>query len=355
MSAVRPLFALVFFFVAGCSCAIPCDFPVTCVDHCGGTVVRSGQCGACPTGSVPIGTCVTDAAPTPDGGTDAARLPDAPDAFVSDVGHDAAMCARPGYPTQSTATRTERTAVESAAAAFMTSTGVTVTLDDTTAAVAGFSAPFPITYDTTIADPCMRAEAAIRAFFADHTDLMRIPADMIVRACSYDDLTDAEVVRIHGGTYQGRRLIGQDNDLVVHVSRSGNLRYWGGSYLPVVQRLIPEACYDGHALEGRVVGDPLGYMQFHACVPGSPGTYDIQSSDTRTAGDPALFVDADGLVHIARQIEVLLDPAHVGPDEESSTLYCCGTPSLVGCVGAFLIVDEVTGEVLSELPRCITC
>src|SRR6185436_10319089 len=126
------------------------------------------------------------------------------------------------------------------------------------------------------------------------------------RACSYDSLTDAEIVRLHGGTYDGRSLLGADNDLVIHVTRSGNIRFWGGNYLPTSTRLFPQACYDQSRLETALVGRSLTYLHFSACVPGTTGSYVIQADDTRDADVPALYVDDAGLIHVARKVEVLL-------------------------------------------------
>jgi hypothetical protein len=38
--------------------------------------------------------------------------------------------------------------------------------------------------------------------------------------------------------------------------------------------------------------------------------------------------------------------------EVAGTLLCGGT---TGCVGKILIVDEVTSEILAQIPRCHTC
>lgn len=341
---------------AGCSCSSTCDFPVMCVDHCGGTVV-SNRCGPCASGSVPIGTCndaSTRDASANDAATEDANTSDANtnDAATEDA---AAVCDRPGYPASTTATAAERTGVEDAAAAFTASTGVTVDLDPSTAAVTGFSAPFPVTLDAAITDPCMRALDAVQTFLTDDAAMMRVPTDIAMRACSYDSVLDMEVVRLHGGTYSGRRILGQDNDLVVHVTRSGTIRFWSGLYLPVADRLIPQPCFDGPAVESSVVGDSLHYMHFTACVPGSTGSIVIDGTDTRTAGDSALYVDAAGMVHVARQVEVLLEASRVGTSEIMSDLYCCGGASVAGCVGDYLVVDEITEEILDETHRCITC
>lgn len=357
-------FAAFSLWLAGCSCTGPggCDFPVSCVTHCGAGGAPSTACGSCPPGTVPVSACTADVglddASAQDAGDDAATLDAAADdaATIDDAGNDAApTCDRPSYPATSMATREERTAVDDAVAAFTASTGVTVDLDPSTAAVTGFSAPFPVTLDPTISDACMRALSAVQVFLTDNAAMMRVPPDMTMRACHYDDVLDMEVVRLHGGTYAGRRLIGVDNDLVVHVTRSGTIRYWAGNYLPVAARLIPQPCYDGPAIESSVVGDSLHFTHFVACVPGSTGTKVIAAIDTRTAGDSALYLDSAGFVHVARQVEVLLDASRVGTSEIESDLFCCPDASLDGCVGDYLIVDEITLEVLDELHRCVTC
>jgi hypothetical protein len=355
-------FSWVALFAAGCSCSATCDFPIMCVDHCGGTVV-SDRCGPCPSGSVPIRSCndasLTDAAspdaPTSDASDASATLDtnEAPDADDEDAA--APVCDRPSYPPTSMATRDERTAVETAVAPFTAATGVTVELDASTAAVTGFSAPFPVTLDASITDPCMRALDAVQTFLTDEATMMRVPPDIAMRACSYDSVLDMEVVRLHGGTYAGRRILGQDNDLVVHVTRSGTIRYWGGSYLPVAERLIPQPCFDAAALESSVVGDSLHFLHFTACVPGTTGSKVIADVDTRTAGESSLYVDAAGFVHVARRVEVLLEASRVGTSEIESDLYCCAGTSVAGCVGDYLIVDEITEEILDEMHRCITC
>jgi hypothetical protein len=363
LSSSFVVFALLF---AGCSCAAPCDFPVRCVDHCGGT--ESSTCGACPAGTIPISQCIDAAIPdaggdaSADGGRDASADGGASDSGTdasldsgADTGIDAAIvCDRPGYPASSAATASERADVEAAVSTFTTSTGVRVDLDPSTAAVTGFSAPFPVTLDPAITDPCMRALAAIQQFVTDNAAMMRMPADMTMRACDYDSLTDAEIVRIHGGTYAGRRILGTDNDLVIHVTRSGTIRYWGGSYLPVAAHLLPAPCVNADGIAASVVGDSLDYMGFMMCAPTAPGRVTILPGDTRNIGEAALFVDASGLVHVARQIEVLLAASHVTPPVIASDLYCCAG-TLDGCVGAYVIVDEIDLSILQQLPRCITC
>lgn len=351
-------------FASGCSCSQPgCDFPVHCVDRCGGA--ESVACGACPAGTVPSSSCLdaggdagSDAsarvdaridADQPDVGTDANR----PDAWEDDA---AVVCDRPGYPVDSTATRPERLAVEDAAAAFTRDTGVTVTLNDVTAAVTAFSGPIPVTLDAGIADPCDRALAAVQQFFAAHQDFMRIPTDMTMRACHYDDLTDAEIVRIHGGTYDGRTIVGAPNDLVVHVGRAGTIRYFGGDYLPVTRRLFPEPCFDTNSLVSSVVGDSLEYTTFSLCRLTGTGSVPIVAADTRIGSRPSLYVDATGGVHVAREVQVFMLASRVTDTEINSDLFCClPEDALHDCVGKTLIVDEITQEILQQIGNCITC
>jgi hypothetical protein len=276
-----------------------------------------------------------------------------------DAGADAGACVRTGYPIDYTPTRAEREMIATAAAAFTAETGATPTFDDLTGAVNGFEGlPIPIELDDGVADRCERARLGLLAFFARYPDLFHMPDDLTMRACHYDSVTDSEIVRLSGGTYDGRRLLvsgGSTNDLVAHVTRSATLRYFGGDYQPAYQRGEAEPCFTVEQLRDRVVGQALEYQRFSACVPGGPGSILVEGRDTRTVGDAILFRDEAGALHWAAEVEVLLAADHVGPDEVNSTLFCCFEASLEGCVGKILIVDEVTGEILQQLDRCHTC
>lgn len=293
-----------------------------------------------------------------DGGGDAPALDVLADATTPDAPADApSACTVPGYPVSVAASGAERTAVAAAQRAFETATGSTVTLDDTTLAVTGVTGgAVPLTLDGSIADPCARAEAALRAFFVAEDALFRMPGDMTVRACSYDALTDAEIVRMHGGTYGGRRLLGLDNDIVAHVTRSGTLRFYAGGYLPDGDFGLPnDPCLDGEGVRGSLLDERLEYTRFSLCVPGASGSIVITGSDLRVLGDAGLFVDASSRIHLVRSVDVLLDPARVTSEQINSDLFCCPGASLEGCVGKTLIVDEIDGAVLAQIPRCHTC
>ena len=58
-----------------------------------------------------------------------------------------------------------------------------------------------------------------------------MPSDLTVRSCSYDSLTDSEIVRLEGGTYFGRPLLGSPGDLVAHVRRAGSLRFFAAIHV----------------------------------------------------------------------------------------------------------------------------
>lgn len=321
----------------GCSCESPPD------------VDAGGDAGLdAPGADVPA----VDAALADAGEDDAGET----DAGEADAGSDAGTCMRDPYPVSYVPSRAEREEVMLAAAAFTDVTGSTPSFDDATGAVNGFDPyPIPLTYDDSIADPCTRALAALNTFFEANAVWMHVPTGMTIRVCHYDELTDAEIVRLEGGTYGGRPLIGLRNDLLAHVTRSGNLRFFAGNYLPAYERTTPVPCLDMDQVGDAVVGMPLGYQRFSGCVLGAPGSIEIDERDTRNVSEPELWVDEDGNAHIVREVEVLLASDRVTSDEINSDLFCCSDGGTTGCVGKILVVDEVTGEVLAEIPRCHTC
>lgn len=287
-----------------------------------------------------------------DAGADVGEI----DAGTEDAGADAGRCMRDPYPVSYAPTRAERDGIMAAAAAFTDVTGSTPTFDDATGAVTGFDPyPIPLTYDDSIADPCARAFAALNTFFEANAVWMHVPTGMTVRVCNYDSVIDAEIVRLEGGTYGGRPLIGLRNDLLAHVTRSGNLRFFAGNYLPAYERTTPEACLDMDQVGDSVIGAPLEYQRFSGCVLGAPGSIEIDDRDTRNVSEPKLWVDEAGNAHVVREVEVLLASDRVSGDTINSDLFCCSDGGTTGCVGKILVVDEVTGEVLAQIPRCRTC
>ena len=271
---------------------------------------------------------------------------------------DGAVCDVAGYPIDATPTRAENDATVVAAMAFQNDSGATVGFDQGTGGVTDISGgTIPVTLDPLILDPCARAEAGLRAFFAAHADFLHLPDDMMVRQCSFDSITNSDLVRLSGGTYLDQRArVGGVNDLNIHVARTGTISFWAGGYLPVRSRPASDVCIGLDLLDEVVIGQPLGYLEFHACVPGDPGEIDVAAADTRNVGTPAVFLDqATNELHEVRLVEVLLDASRVTEHEIDSDLFCCSGSTLDGCVGAFLVVDEVTGETLRQLPRCLTC
>ena len=143
--------------------------------------------------------------------------------------------------------------------------------------------------------------------------------------------------------------------MLAHVRRTGSLGFFAAGYLPVRDRVVAPTCLDEGQVEAVVIGEPLEYQQFAACQPGDAGEVEIVSDDTRAAAAPAVFLDGAGGLHQVRVVEVLMAAGRVQAEQINSTLYCCSGETLDGCVGNFLIVDERTGEVLQQAPRCHTC
>lgn len=284
--------------------------------------------------------------------------PSVADAGTADAGAvDARVCAPATYPIPYLDTDDERAALTAAVADFESATGASVTLEaGAVVSITAGAAPIPLALDDGIADPCARAEAGLRAFLIEHAAMFRLPTDLALRTCFYDDLTDSEIVRLEGGTYlDGRPMAGAPGDLVAHVRRAGALGFFAAGYVPVRDRVAIDVCLEPAALEAAVIGQPLTYQQFEACVPGDQGAVAIAEADTRIAGEPRVLLDDGGALHQVRVVEVLMAAARVGDEQIGSTLFCCAEASLDGCVGNYLIVDERTGEVLRQEPRCHTC
>lgn len=293
----------------------------------------------------------------PSAATDAVPVADAAPPPHDGAPPDARTCASATYPIDYADTDAERTAHAAAVQAFELATGASVTVEaGAVMSVAAGAAPIPLVLDGAIAEPCARAEAGLRAFLLEHAAMFRLPADLALRTCFYDDLTDSEIVRLEGGTYlSGRPMAGAPGDLVAHVRRTGALGFFAAGYVPVRDRAAVEPCLAPADLEAAVIGQPLTYQQFEACVPGDEGEVEIAAADTRRAGAPAVWLDDAGGLHQVRVVEVLMAADRVEDEQIGSTLFCCAEASLDGCVGNDLVVDERTGEVLRQEPRCHTC
>ncbi len=291
----------------------------------------------------------------------ATETPDAPvsqsDATQADASIDAAppVCVTDSYPVNFTPTAAEQTAIEGAADAFFTDTGARVSLDELNLAVTSIEGPVPLTIDGTIASECDRAAAAVQALFTARASLFRMPDGMAVRQCTHDDLLDREIVRISGGTYfDGREIVGGVNDLAVHVDLDdATMTFYTAGYTPALDRTAPATCETD--LARTVIGKPLEYTKFSACQPMGGGSIAIDEVDTRTVGEPAVYIDEAGNAHLVRTVEVLLEAERVTPEQINSDLFCCTGETTEGCVGNIVVVDELTGEVLRQIPRCHTC
>lgn len=334
--------------------------------------------GACATAAGSMLACDGDGDLAPDGGDDDTPIVDAsrPDATrPGDSGLDAtlpgpdgsdpdgsadadagALCSLTGYPIPYRPSASESAAIEGAITAFESANqGVTVTLDEVTHAVAAIDGEPPIALDANVADPCQRAVAGLQKFIADNLAMIRTPEGMTLKTCAYDDLTDSEIIRLQGGTYFGRPMLSSATEILAHVKRDGHLRYWASTYEPVLERPAAVPCLSADQAAASVVGDSLEYTKFASCRPDGTGSIGIVAADTRRPLEQGVFVDEQGSLHFVRVVETLLDADRVTSEEGNSDLYCCAEATLEGCVGKLLIVDELDGAILRQVPRCHTC
>ncbi|MEB2312401.1 MAG: hypothetical protein OZ921_00385 [Sorangiineae bacterium] len=302
---------------------------------------------------------------TGDAGADAtadgdAAPPDAPSDATAE--HDAGDATTEGGACTSatidlTPSADEHQAIKDAVDAFQTANpGVTVTLDGAAEAVASITGEFPVTLDASIVDPCARALAGLKELFAKNATLFRLPADLTLRVCNYDNLLDAEILRLHGGTYyDGRPLVGAPTELLVHVKRDGHVRYFVGGYLPVPSGAALTPCLDAAGAAKAAIGATLDYTRFKSCVLQGPGSITLEPDDDYVPLGTGVFVDPSERLHFVRLVDAFLAPSRVNPETGNTTLYCCSTTSTQNCVGKTLVIDELSGEVLAQLERCHTC
>lgn len=277
---------------------------------------------------------------------------------VLDASADAetGACDTTGYPLDYTSTPEELESVHSAIDTYEAANpGVTVTLDEAQKDIAAVGGLPALTLDAAIVAPCERATAALLAYLEQHADIFRAPPGMTLTSCLYDDVYDADVLRLQGGTYFGRPMLGQPSNLLAHVTRDGHLRYFDGTYTPVLERANKTACLSASDAAAATIGYSLGYQKFQACVPQGGGSIVTTEADTRTPLETGVFRDELGKLHNVRAVDVLLAAGRVGYEQTNSDLFCCAQIGVVGCVGKTLLIDELTGEVLAEIPRCHTC
>jgi hypothetical protein len=291
-------------------------------------------------------------------GTDAAATPtaDAPppaDALTSDAG----TCDIANYPIDYVATEAEIDTVDAAVAAFQTAhPGVTVTLAGDSHAVDRIQGEVPIELDTSITDPCARAFAALDTFMTDNAALLRAPTGLHQKSCFYDDVTNSEILRLDGGLYYGDRpLLGGSTGFLVHVRRDGVIRYWDSHYVAVLDRPAAAPCLNDDGIGQAATDETLTYNRYETCVPKGPGQVSLSATDDYTVLGRGVFLDSNGGLHFVRAVDAFLAPGHVTPETANSDLFCCADVGVSMCVGKTLLIDELTGIAVDQLPRCTTC
>jgi len=215
-------------------------------------------------------------------------------------------------------------------------------------------APHTLTLDGT----GTRCEQLIRAL-TDSTgrpaELAELDADGVVGSCTFDDLTERDIVRLRFPEYAGVPAYWPVQDVLAHVDPENSVVFLHGDFLPAGH--APAAgCLDPAAVAAEVPGEALGYTRFAACTPQGGGEYTIAADDEIEVGDEGVFLDANGDLRRVRAVDVYLLEDHVTTETINSDLYCCdGSNGTAHCVGRRVFVDVYTGEVVGDAPHCLTC
>jgi hypothetical protein len=202
-----------------------------------------------------------------------------------------------------------------------------------------------------------RCDQLIRALTAPSTrppEFAQLDAVGATGTCSFDDVLQRDIVRLRMPLYGGLPLYGPVEDAIVHVDQTNTVVYLHGDFLPA-GATVAASCESASDVGASTPGRPLGYEKFTACAPSGSGTYTIAAGDEIDVGDEGYFLDENNQLHRVRAVEVYLAAANVTPEIENSDAYCCAGSSLDHCVGARLIIDDLTGALLAQQPHCITC
>jgi hypothetical protein len=201
-----------------------------------------------------------------------------------------------------------------------------------------------------------RCEQIVRALLSPGrpAELMQLDTVGVTGTCTHDDLLDREIVRLRAPLYAGVPVFTPVQDALVHVDAANTVVFLHGDFLPA-GHAPPAGCLDGPTLAARVPGRSLDYQRFMSCEPGGPGAYTVAPDDVIEPGPEGVYLDGDGELRRVRAVEVYLLPAHASPEVINSDAFCCSGPTLDRCVGKRLFLDAVTGDVVGQAARCITC
>jgi len=218
------------------------------------------------------------------------------------------------------------------------------------------TAPFTLTLDGVGArcDQLMRAltdpDPANRP-----PELAELDVVGVTTTCHHDAASAIDIVRFAGPQFAGLPLFAPIQDGVVWVDATNTLVHLHGDFLPASAPAVPPACQRPEAIPASIPGTQLAFARFTECVPQGLGSYTIAPSDIVHVGAEGYAPDAEPQLPRGPPAHGYGRPATRTHTLINSELYCCDGESLDQCVGARLLVDALTGEVVMQQALCHAC
>jgi hypothetical protein len=217
--------------------------------------------------------------------------------------------------------------------------------------------PIALTLDGN-GERCDQILRALMSTAARPAPLAAVESGFAIKSCAFDNVINAEIVRLEKTTFANKPLYGGAQDILAHVTRgTNNLRFLAGRIIPATAANgVNSSCLSMADVRTSVPGQKLGYQKFEACQLRGPGEYTIADDDTISVSDEGWFVDSDDNLRRVLVAPVFLLPAHVTPEIINSDAFCCVPGNgVANCVGGNLIFDAVNGALLAQTPNCHTC
>lgn len=222
-------------------------------------------------------------------------------------------------------------------------------------------------FDLTLDGQGTRCEQIIRA--VTDPDPAKRPPELatfdvtgVTSSCVFDDVLNREIVRLRQANYLGQPLFYPAQDVLLHVDHPGNMFgvaatvvYLHGDFLATDGPGVNPGCLDDAQLASSVPGMSLSYAKFDRCNYTGDGAYSLAADDTVELGDEGYYLDDTGNLRRVRAVDVYLLQSHLNDEVTHSDAFCCGADTLDHCVGKRLLIDVVTGELITEQPHCLTC
>jgi len=205
-----------------------------------------------------------------------------------------------------------------------------------------------------------RCEQLVRAL--TDPDSRRRPPELaeldvvgVTGTCRHDPDTNRDVVRLAAPLFGGLPLFAPVQDVVAHVDATDTVVFLHGDFLPASAPRPPAACVDPAGLPATIPGATLTYAWFDRCQIQGEGMYTVAGSDAIDVGAEGYVIDADGAFRRVRAVDVFVAVANLTDQLVNSELYCCDGSTVEGCIGARLLVDALTGELVTQQARCHAC